>query len=131
MTAQHFADVELYEDEGGAFVRFVCTGTAGDICRQWCVSCEESCTGTPVLAPAEVELVAQASTDQHQWAPYIAGGVTSCRIVDWLDAVGWQDCGWVEDEELGEREMTLADLKPGRHLIEAEWTDDDYIWRYA
>lgn len=131
MSAQHFADVELDTDGDPWVVHFVCTGGAEDICRQWCVSCEESCTGTPVLTPAEVELIGQAPTDQHQWAPYTVSGSTSCRIVDWLEAVGWQDSGWVDEPDNGgEREVTAADLRSGRHLIEEEWTGEDYIWRY-
>lgn len=137
MTVEHFAEVELYEDGGGAFVRFVCTGTDEDLCRQWCAEgCEESCNGgLPIRWTANgpgVELVAQAPVDGHRWEPTPRIGESSCREMDWLDAVGWQDTGWVDDPDpgVGEREVAVRDLRDGRHRIEIEWTGDDYVWRY-
>lgn len=110
MSAQHYAEAEVLAD-GYASVRFVCTGGPEDRCRQWCADgCEESCSAW--------------REGGHRWAD-----TGSCREMDWLDAVGWQDSGWV-DEPDGEREVAATDLRPGRHLIETEWTGDDYIWRY-
>jgi hypothetical protein len=132
MTAQHYAEVEKYDDGGGAFVRFVCTGTDEDICHQWCAQdCEETCLARDVvLWPAKVE-PGGVPDDIHQWAPSPRVGGSSCREMDWLDAVGWQDTGWVDEPDKGgDREVTVEDLRPGRHLIEMEWTGDDYIWRY-
>lgn len=131
MTAEHYAEAEVLED-GYASVRFVCTGGPEDECHQWCAEgCEETCLGGAIiLSGAELELVAQAPALGHRWEPMPPDG-SSCRIVDWLDAVGWQDTGWVEEPDAGgEREVTHADLRPGLHRIEEEWTGDDYIWRY-
>lgn len=125
MTAAHYAEAELDDDGTPIYVRFTCTGGPADICHQWCVSCEESCTGTPVLWPTATEQVAQAPSGEHQWKPMPPDG-SSCRITDWLDAIGWEDSGWTEDDD----QITAEQLRPGRHLIEEEWTGDDYIWRY-
>lgn len=127
MTAQHFVDVELDEDGDVFLVTFVCAGTAGDICHQWCAEgCEEYCSSTPILTGAEVEIVAQAPLDGHRWEPMPLDG-SYCRVVDWLDASGWNETGWNEEDT----EISADQLRPGRHLIEEEWTGDDYIWRYA
>jgi hypothetical protein len=130
VTALHYADVELDGDGEPWLVRFVCTGSPEEVCRQWCAEgCEEACYGEPIrLWPHDEELVAQAPPAGHRWEPYSKDG-TSCRIVDWLDAVGWEETGWVDDGN-GDREVTVVDLRPGRHRIEEEWTGDDYIWRY-
>lgn len=135
MTAEHYADVELYEDGEGAFVRFVCTGGPTDLCHQWCAEgCEESCLGGGIIPWAAdtsgPSLIAQAPVQGHRWEPMPPDG-SSCRIVDWLDAVSWQDCGWVDEPDAGgEREVAVQDLRPGRHRIEEEWAGDVYIWRY-
>ena len=112
MTAEHYAEADL-TDPDWPTVRFVCTGGPEDVCRQWCADgCEESCL----------------DYRNHRWAD-----TGSCREMDWLDAVGWEETGWripEDDEQLDEVEMTADRLRPGRHLIETEWTGDDYIWRY-
>lgn len=129
---EHFAEVELYEDGGGAFVRFVCAGDDTNVCRQWCAEgCEEQCLASDIIPwPASQGAPTPVDGEAHRWQPHFRAGESTCRIVDWLDAVGWQDSGWVDDDEVGEREVTTADLRAGRHLIETEWTGDDYIWRY-
>lgn len=128
MTVEHFIDVELDEDNYPSSVRFVCTGTADDICHRWCAEgCEESCTDSHYCETACEEPCGREG-QPHRWEPISDG--TSCRIVDWLDAVGWQDSGWHDDPELGDVEITAEQLRPGRHRIEEEWTGDDYIWRY-
>lgn len=112
----HFADAEVLPDGYGS-VRFLCTGGPKNTCRQWCAEgCEESCSGWN-RDPEE---------GGHRWAD-----TGSCREMDWLDAVGWRDSGWVDEPDAGgEREVTEQDLRPGLHPIETEWTGDDYIWRY-
>ncbi len=131
MTAEHYADADILAD-GYASVRFVCTGGDEDGCRQWCADgCEESCLARDIVLWPDRVPVDRAPDDLHQWAPTPKIGESSCREMDWLDACGWQDSGWVDDEEEGgEREMEATDLRPGRHRIEVEWTGDDYIWRY-
>lgn len=120
MTAEHFVDVEIGGD-GYVSFRFTCTGGPGDVCHQWCAEgCEELCTAdTIVLDPERVELVAQAPTGAHQWEPMPPHG-QSCRVVDWLDAVGGADAYADEDEP----------HRPGRHPIAEEWTGADYVWTY-
>lgn len=130
MTAQHYIDVELDDDGDALSTHFICTGGPDDTCRQWCAEgCEEYCsmvhvcdddpeTGCPEPCPRD--------GDEHRWED-----TGSCREMDWLGAVGWQDSGWVDEPDAGgEREVTSTDLRSGRHLIETEWTGDDYIWRY-
>lgn len=131
MTAQHFADVELDADGNPDVVRFVCSGGPDDECHQWCAEgCEEQCYGGDlILTGAKHPINLWRPVDAHRWAPMPPDG-TRCRIAEWLGACGWQDTGWVDDEKVGDREVTPADLRPGRHLIEDEWTGDDYIWRY-
>lgn len=111
MSALHYVDVDL-TDPDWPTVTFVCTGGPVDHCRQWCAEgCEEYCL----------------DFRSHRWAD-----TGSCREMGWLNAIGWQDSGWIDEPDKGgEREITTADLHPGRHRIETEWTGDDYIWRYA
>jgi hypothetical protein len=116
VSAQHYADVDL-TDPDWPTVTFVCTGGPDDHCRQWCAEgCEEYC----------LSFYKDPDEGGHRWAD-----TGSCREMDWLDAVGWQDSGWVDEPDKGgEREVTTADLRPGCHRIVTEWTGDDYIWRY-
>lgn len=125
MSALHYADVELDDDGGALSVLFMCTGGPDDVCHQWCAQgCEESCTAPPKRRPADPLNFVEGTyiTAGHRWAD-----TGSCRIVDWFDAVGWRDTGWTQDDN----EISAEQLRPGRHLIEEEWTGDDYIWRYA
>lgn len=131
MSAEHYAEVELYEDGDGAFVRFVCTGTDNNECHQWCAQgCEEQCLGEGIILAGDHPVDLWRSPRAHRWAPHPRAGESICRVMEWLGAVGWQDSGWVDDDKVGEREVTVRDLRDGRHLIETEWTSDDYIWRY-
>lgn len=132
LPAEHYAEVELYPDGDLWPVRFICSGTDADECHQWCAEgCEESCTGSPIRlwSPESPEspddpLVAQAPVLGHRWTPaaYTSGG---CRIVDWLDACGDADTYAGDDEPWGPHAA-----REGRHLIEVEWTGDDYVWSY-
>jgi hypothetical protein len=111
--------IEVDEDSAGDLwvVRIVCHAAEDAICRCWCAEgCEETCYGSRIYVAAEPpELVAQAPTEGHRWAP-----IGSCRIVDWLEACGAEDS---HDEE--------EPLRPGTHPIEADWDGDMYVWRYA
>jgi hypothetical protein len=132
VTATHTVTVELAEDDDGdvevLFVRFGCTGGPEDECHQWCAEgCEEQCYGGRIILSGHLaELVAQAPLDGHRWEPMPPDG-SSCRIVDWLDAGDWQDTGFNADGE----EISRDQLLPGTHVIEEEWTGDDYTWSYA
>lgn len=130
MSVEHFVEVELDDTGDPLVVRFVCTGGPDDRCRQWCAEgCEEYCLDPPRSTPADPLYFPPGTVivTGHRWA-----NTGSCREVDWVDAVGWRDSGWVnEPDEGGEREMMTTDLRPGRHLIELDWDGDDYIWRYA
>jgi hypothetical protein len=130
MSAEHYADVDL-TDPDWPTVRFVCTGGDTDLCHQWCAEgCEEQCLARRAIRWSP-EAICQPTADAHRWEPSPRVGESSCRIVDWLDAIGWQESGWVDEpDDGGEREVTAADLRPGQHLIAEEWTGDDYIWRY-
>lgn len=109
----HRVEVELDDDGAPLFVRFTCDAPDGSLCRSWCTVCEEECSGTPILGP--VELIAQATIDGHPYEP-----VPYCRIVEWLDAAGWDE---THDED--------EPLRPGAEPIEDEWDGDSYLWHYA
>lgn len=126
MSAEHYAEVDL-TDPDWPTVRFVCTGDDADVCRQWCAEgCEEKCLGDDIVLWPELTAGEEAPDGIHRWEPTPAIGGSSCREMDWLGAVGWEDSGWTEDDD----QITAAQLRPGRHRIETEWTGDDYIWRY-
>ena len=122
MSATHTVTVEADPDDGTPnwfAVTFACNGNPDDLCRQWCTVCEEECTGNPIINGHLIEVIAQAPVDGHPYAPYHDG--QSCRIVDWLEA------GDAEDTYIGEDEP----LRVGTHVINEEWTGDEYVWQYA
>jgi hypothetical protein len=106
--AQHRLD--LFEEGTLSGAAVVCLGGPGNECRWWCADPARNCE--------------TCSPDTHPWEP-----IGSCRIADWINACGVDDCHADADDFPFDEE---GDSQPGIRsgLIETEWTGDDYIWRY-